>query len=66
MELSSKKILHSISVGSGILREISEKSRREKMNFLLNLALFKNNDKIFSAIKLLYEPKKYIKLQTQK
>ena len=35
----------SIEQYNDILREISEKSRREKMNFLLNLALFKNNDK---------------------
>ena len=34
-------------------------------NFFENVCtpLFKNNDKIFSAIKLLYEPKKYTKLQ---
>ena len=34
-------------------------------NFFDNVCtpLFKNNDKIFSAIKLLYEPKKYINLQ---
>ena len=36
-------------------------------NFFENVCtpLFKNNDKIFSAIKLLYEPKKYSKLQVE-
>jgi len=34
-----------IDLYNDILKEISEKSRREKMNFLLGLALFKNNDK---------------------
>ena len=36
-------------------------------NFFNNVCvpLFKNNDKIFSAIKILYEPKKYDKLQKE-
>lgn len=36
-------------------------------NFFENVCtpLFKNNDKIFSAIKLLYEPKKYSKIQKE-
>ncbi len=35
----------SIELYNDILKEISEKTRREKMNFLLGLTLFKNNDK---------------------
>ena len=34
-----------IDLYNDILKEISEKTRREKMNFLLGLTLFKNNDK---------------------
>ena len=33
-----------IDLYNDILKEISEKTRREKMNFLLGLTLFKNND----------------------